>query len=150
MTDVSLTGVLRAERDYGTWHLMPSMRWVQSLEKYRYPSSWMNLSLLSGQLYGGFSSIKGSWLYDLTAGIGYGGNLNGGCSLQSGEERIRDAYNDKFARWTSDYARCYVNVLVQKEIKNFGAVFSRVSFGGMSYGQGRRVSTLTISIGVSY
>lgn len=149
-TDVSLSGVLRVERDYGTWHLMPSMRWMQSLEKYRYPLSWMNFSLLSGQLYGGFSSIKGLWLYDLAAGIGYGDNMDGSYSFQSGEERIREAYKDKFTRWTSDYVKCHVNVLVQKEIKNIMAVFSRISFEEMFYGPNRGISKLTISIGISY
>ncbi len=148
--NISLLGVLRAERSYGIWHVIPSICWQQSSEEYRYPSSRMKFSMLSGQIYGGFSSIKGSWLYDLSAGATCGGCIGNNCSLQSGENRIRDAYMDKFARWTSNYVQCNANVLVQKEIKNVAAIFSRFSFGEKFYEQGRRISMLTISVGISY
>ncbi len=150
MLNASVSGVLRMERRYGIWHLMPSVRWLQSSEEYRYPSSWMKYSVLAGRLLGGFSTIRGPWLYDLTGGFEFGGCLYDDCTLQTGEERIRDAYLDKFERRTNNYIQCHAGALAQKEISGTVAVFSRVTLGGMFYGQGSRMLALTISIGISY
>ena len=150
MTDVLLTGVFRIERRYGTWYLMPSMRWLHFSEEYVYPSSWMRFSTLSGRLSGGFSAIKGMWLYDLRAGLEYGGCLYASQSLQSGEERIRDAYVAKFERWTGNSLQCNAQALAQREIHGSTAVFSRLSFGSLFYGHGSRMLTFTVSIGISY
>lgn len=150
IVNASLSGVFRVERRNGTWYLMPSMRWMLSSEEYLYPSSWMRFSTLSGRFSGGFSTIKGLWLYDLLAGVEYDGCLYDDCSLQAGEDRIRDAYLDKFERWTAGRLQCHASALAQRELKGTTAVFSRLSVGGMFYGQGSGMLTLTISIGISY
>lgn len=150
MFNASVLGVLRMERRYGIWHLMPSVRWMQSSEEYRYPSSWMKYSVLAGRLSGGFSTIRGPWLYDLTGGFEFGGCLYDDCTLQTGEERIRDAYLDKFERRTKNYIQGYAAALAQKEISGTVAVFSRVTLGRMFYGQGSRMLALTVSVGISY
>ena len=148
--NASLSGVFRVERRYGTWYLMPSMRWMLSSEEYLYPSSWMKFSTLAGRLSGGFSTIKGLWLYDWVAGVEYDGCLYDDCSLQVGEDRIRDAYMNKFENWTGGRLQYHAAALVQREINGTTAVFSRMSIGGMFYGQGSGMLTLTISIGISY
>lgn len=150
LVNASLSGVLRVKRRYGIWHLMPSVRWMMSSEEYLYPSSWMRFSTLSGRLSGGFSTIRRRWLYDFEGSVEYGGRLYGDCSLQSGEELIRDAYIDKFERWTGDFLRCHAHALVQREVSGTAAVFSRLSLGEMFCGQGSRMLTLTVSIGISY
>lgn len=146
----SLSGIWRVEKRYGTWYLMPLMRWLMSSENYLYPSSWMKFSTLSGRLSAGFSTIKGQWLYDFRGGVEYCGCLYDSCSMQSGEERIRDAYVDKFEGWTSDRFLCHAHAFAQREISGAMAVFSRLSLGEMFYGHGSGVTTLTISIGISY
>ena len=150
LVNASASGVFRMERRYGIWHLMPSVHWMSSSEEYLYPSSWMKFSTLAGRLSGGFSTIKGLWLYDWGLGVEYEGCLYDDCSLQAVEERIRDSYIDKFERWTGNRLRCHAVALAQRELGGATAVFSRVSVGGMFYGQGSKVLTLTISIGISY
>ncbi|HBN01457.1 MAG TPA: hypothetical protein DD383_02335 [Rikenellaceae bacterium] len=150
LVNASALGVFRVKKRYGIWYLMPSVRWRQSSEEYRYPSSWMKYSVLAGRFSGGFSAIRGSWLYDLTGGFEFGGCLYDDCTLQTGEERIRDAYLDKFERRTKNYIQGHAAALAQKEISGTVAVFSRVSVGGMFYGQDSRMLALTISIGISY
>lgn len=150
VVNASLSGVVRVEKRYGTWHLMPSMRWMLSSEEYLYPSSWMESSTLSGRLAGGFSTIKGLWLCDLRAGVEYSGCLYGSHSLQPGEELFRASCIDRFERRTAGSLQCNAQALVQREIRGLLAVFSRLSLGGMFYGQGSRMLTLTVSIGISY
>ena len=148
--DASVSGVYRVAAGSGIWHLAPSVHWLLSSENYLYPASFMKYSTLSGRIAGGFSKMNGLWLYDFGGGIGYGGSLYDSCSLNVGEDKIREAYSAKFARLTGNSLQGSLQAFVQREVSASTAVFARVSLDGMLYGEDSRLFRLCLSIGISY
>ncbi len=149
--NVSLGAVCRTRTgDAALWYLSPSLLWLLSSENYLHPASNMDCSILSGRLSGGFSKIRGPYLYDFAAVVGYGGSLCESCSLNAGEEKIREAYSEKFARLNSNCLQGGFQAFVQREVGPSIAVFARLSVGGGLYGEGSRLVGTSISIGISY
>ncbi len=149
--NVSLGAVCRTKTgDAALWYLAPSLDWLLSSENYLYPASNMDCSILSGRLSGGLSKIKGPYLYDFGAVVGYGGSLYESCSLNAGEDKIREAYYAKFARLNANCFRGGLRAFVQREVSPSVAVFARLTIGGMLYGEASKLLRTSISIGISY
>ena len=149
--NVSLGAVCRAKTgDAALWYLAPSLGWLLSSENYLHPASNMDCSILSGRLSGGLSKIKGPYLYDFGAVVGYGGSLYESCSLNAGEDKIREAYYEKFARLNSSCLQGGLRAFVQREVSSSVAVFTRLTIGGMLYGEASKLLRTSISIGISY
>lgn len=145
----SLSGVLKFARDYGVWQLMPETSFTSLSETYVYPSSSMRSCALDGTLAASFSTERGKWMYRAGASAGYCSFPESSISLQCMDSSILQAYADKYAFQSSDFAHGALQLTVQRELDARLAVFSTLSASG-ALRTPETAASISLSIGISY
>lgn len=145
----SLSGVLKFVRDYGVWQLMPEASFTSLSEIYVYPSSSMRSCVLDGTLAAAFSTERGKWMYRAGASAGYCSFPESSISLQCVDSRILQAYADKYAFQSSDFAHGALQVMMQRELDGKMAIFSSISASGVLRSR-ETAACISLSIGISY
>lgn len=145
----SLSAVLRLDRGYGTWDIIPMVSYSGISETYLYPSSSMSSASVDGTLGAVFAAERNRWLYRIGLSAGYSLFPQSSCSLQCSDLRILEAYTDKYNFQSSDFAHLCLQAMVQRELDGQMAVFSGIRASG-ALRSGHAGALLSLSIGISY
>ncbi len=146
----SLSAVVSLEKDYGVWHILPALNYSRISQKYLYPSSRMHASSLDAVLGADFSTLRGKWLQVIRSSAGFSRHLEREVSLQCMDDRIQEAYTDKFLFQSGDYAHLSIQAMTQRELSGHIAVFSRLVAACAVHETGDTALGLSISVGISY
>lgn len=145
----SLSGAVEFDCGYGTWQVLPSAGFTSLSESYVYPSSSVRYRAWDGTLAAVFSTERGRWLYRTGASAGYCLFPQSSSSLQCMDSRILQAYADKYAFQSSDFAHASLQLMAQRELDGRMAIFSTLSASGTLRDR-QTACCISLSIGISY
>ncbi len=145
----SLSAVLQFAHDYGFWQILPAIAYSGVSEEYLYPKSHISSSSVDAMCGAAFSAVRKAWAYSVQAHAGYCIFPKSESSLQCMDSHILQAYTDKYAFQSLDFAHLSMHAMIQRELGMQLAIFSRLS-ASAALRSSEVAAYISLSIGISY
>lgn len=118
-------GVMEWKRKNHSWTFQPAAGFFHRDEAYLFPEREMRYSLFHAGVSAAYTGICKDWLFKLSAGGSYEGNLSGTLNVTNGltDQRILGMLNYDYGQFTRNRTRIHAEARIQKELSPTNAVF---------------------------
>ncbi len=150
--DGSVRGVLRLQKPYGTWSLMPEAGVHMFMSSYEYPSRYMDFTDARGSVRLRFSRTSGPWMMDFEGGAGCTANLSGRFYLPYSltKRNVYEAYENMYGKFSADRAEALFSARVQRTVSPTLAVFAGAGGSVILFDGGDKSVYARINIGICF